>query len=313
LGRASLVPVMKKVLLTGASGFVGRHCLPLLIASGYEVHAVSSKERPENLRDAHWHQTDLLSSEQVSELIARVEPTYLLHFAWHAVPGEYWTSVENFRWVQASLHLLQTFAQRGGERLVMAGTCAEYDWKYGYCSEQVTPLNPSTLYGSCKHALHLMLDAFAQQTGLSTAWGRIFFLYGPYEHPKRLVASVTRSLLQGEPALCSHGNQIRDFLHVKDVAGAFVALLNSDSRGAVNIASGRPVALKDIIYKIAQHLHRPDLIQLDAIPAPPDEPPLLVADVARLRDETGWQPEFDLDSGIEQTINWWKSFTSKNE
>ena len=126
---------MKKVLLTGASGFVGRHCLPALVARGYEVHAVSSSatapaDTPPGVR---WHQADLLDGAQVSALLAQVRPRHLLHSAWYAVPGKYWTAPENFRWVRASLHLLQTFAAHGGRRVVVVGSSAEYDWHYGYC------------------------------------------------------------------------------------------------------------------------------------------------------------------------------------
>jgi len=298
---------MKRVLLTGATGFIGQHCLPLLLSNGYEVHATSIDEPKETWPNVHWHQDDLLDPTQVLELVARVQPTHLLHFAWYVVPGKCYTSLENYRWVQASLNLLQAFASYGGRRVVMAGTGAEYDWKYGYCSEQTTPLSPATVYGTCKHALQIMFEALTRQTGLSGAWGRIFFLYGPREHPARLVSSVIRSILQGEPARCSHGEQIRDYLYVQDVADAFVALLESDVVGAVNIASGYPVVLKDIIYKIAGKLNRPDLVQLGVVPTSANEPRLLVADTGRLFDEVGWQPKYDLDHGLEQTTSWWKS------
>ena len=296
---------MNRVLLTGATGFIGQHCLPLLVARGYEVHAVSSWRITTNESNIHWHQTDLLDSPQVATLIAKVQPSYLLHFAWYTVPGKYWTSPENLRWVQASISLLQQFVRHGGQRVVMAGTCAEYDWRYGYCSETVTPLAPATLYGTCKHSLQIMLAAFSRQTGLSAAWGRIFFLFGPHEHPDRLVAYVIRSLLLGDPVRCSHGRQIRDFLYVEDVADAFVALLEGGVSGPVNIASGQPMALRELIYGIVTKFNRDDLIQFGAVSTSPDEPPLLVADVRRLHDEVAWMPKYDLDMALEQTIDWW--------
>jgi nucleoside-diphosphate-sugar epimerase len=201
---------------------------------------------------------------------------------------------------------LQAFERHGGQRVVMAGSCAEYDWGYGYCSERLTPLAPSTLYGNSKHSLQIMLNSFAAQTELSAAWGRIFFLYGPHEYQERLVSSVVGAVLKNNPAPCSHGEQVRDFLHVQDVADAFVALLESDVSGPVNVASGHPVSLKDIVYKIAGKANRWDLIQLGALPAPANEPPLLVANVSRLKDEVGWSPQYDLDRGLEQTMNWWR-------
>ncbi|ACK67301.1 NAD-dependent epimerase/dehydratase [Rippkaea orientalis PCC 8801] len=297
---------MKKVLVTGATGFIGRHCLPLLLSRDYEVHGLYLKSPPDNFLAVQWHKANLLDSEQVTVLMAKIKPTHLLHFAWFAVPGKYWSSLENFLWVQASLHLLQTFVNHGGERIVMAGTCAEYDWQYGYLSERTTPLISDTVYGTCKHSLQILLNTFAQKVSISSAWGRIFFVYGPHEYPQRLVASVIRSLLTGEIARCSHGNQIRDFLFVQDVADAFIALLDSQVKGVVNIASGFPIALKDVIYNIASQLNRENLIQLEAIPTTPNEPRLLVADVGRLFEEVGWRPQYNLAHGLQVTIDWWE-------
>jgi len=290
--------------------------MPLLAAAGYEVHAVSAQGSTQSGHAAsvHWHHADLLDSAQTARLIAEVRPTHLLHLAWcRTLPGKFWTDADNFRWVQASLTLLQEFAANGGQRAVLAGTCAEYDWNYGYCSEAHTPLRPATLYGTCKHSLQLLLDAFAAQAGISAAWGRLFFLYGPHEYSERLVASVIRSLLQGVPARCSSGAQIRDFLYIEDAAAAFVALLESGVSGAVNIASGQPIAVKDVALKIGELLQRRDLIQLGVLPSAPGEPPLLVADVRRLQSEVGWSPHYSLDEGLKQTIRWWETQAHGNE
>jgi nucleoside-diphosphate-sugar epimerase len=296
----------RRVLVTGAGGFIGRHCLPILISKSFEVHAADVVVPEETRYGLHWHQVDLLDTKQCSELLATICPTHLLHFAWYAKRSEYWNSLENIRWVEASLHLLRVLHMNGGKRVVMAGTCAEYDWRYGYCSEHVTPLVPLSLYGTCKNALQHLLKEFSRVTGLSSAWGRIFFLYGPHENPNRLVSSVILSLLQNKTAPCSHGNQIRDFLHVEDVSAAFVDLLDSDVVGPVNIASGRPVAIKEIVYKVAENINRPELIQLGVVPVPRNEPRLLVGDVTRLSEEVGWTPKYNLDTGLEQTINWWR-------
>lgn len=302
---------MKKVLVTGARGFVGRHSLKTLLERGFEVHAIASKTLPIVNSDCTWHRANLLDQTSIKELVSQVKPTHLLHFAWcYTIPGQYWKSEDNFLWVQASLELLRQFGEQGGKRVVMGGTCAEYDWKYGYCSEFVTPRNPDTPYGICKKALQEIVSCYCETASLSSAWGRIFFPYGAYEYPNRLVSSVIVSLLKGEPACCSHGNQIRDFLYVQDVADAFVALLESEVTGVLNIGSGQPVAIKDVVYKIADIIGGSDLVQLGAIPSPMKEAPLLVADVTRLSNEVGWLPKFNLQMGIEQSIIWWKNSSS---
>lgn len=299
---------MKRVLLTGATGFIGRHCVPHLLARGFEVHAVSSTERHDAPSDINWIKADLLAERpHVSELMSAVRPTHLLHLAWDATPGKYWTSADNLRWVQSSLELILEFARAGGRRVVVAGTCAEYDWtEGGRCVEAETPLRPATLYGTCKHALRMMMEAYAAQAGLSAAWGRVFFLYGPHEYTQRLVASVVRHLLKGERAACSHALQRRDILYVKDVASAFVSLLDSEVQGAVNIASGEAIELRAVINLIADKLDGHHLVDFGALPAAPSEPPLLVADVTRLNREVGWLPSFTLEEGLAQTIDWWR-------
>lgn len=304
---------MAGVLVTGATGFIGRASLPFLVAQNYEVHAITTQPQLQSLimPGVNWHSLNLLDTNATQKWLETNQPDSLLHLAWYAEPGKYWTSERNLDWVQASLNLLKTFVQVGGKRAVFAGTCAEYDWRYGFCSEQLTPALPATVYGTAKYSLQLLLNAFAQQTGLSAAWGRVFWLYGPYEHPGRLVASLCRNLLSGQVAPCSHGQQVRDFLHVEDVASAFVSLLGSEAAGVVNIGSGQAVQLKDIIYKIAEYIGKPELIKLGALAAPLNEASLVVADVKRLKQEVGWQPRYNLTEGLIQTVEWWKNYLKR--
>lgn len=316
---------LSRVLLTGASGFIGRHALSLLVRNGHEVHAVardasSRASSPEVL----WHEVDLLDDTQtVSGLVASVRPERLLHLAWCAEHGRFWTSPKNVRWVEASLALLRAFAAAGGRRAVIAGTCAEYDWAalpaqatvaesvthavtqaVALCRENDTPVAPHTLYGACKHAVHLVAERYAEQTGIELAWGRVFFLYGPDEQPGRLVPSVAASLLSGASTPTSDGRQVRDFMHVEDVAAGFVALLEGDVVGTVNVASGEPVSVRAVVERIAALVGRPELVRWGAIARAPADPAVLVADVARLREEVKFTPSVGLDAGLDSTVRW---------
>ncbi len=305
---------MKRVLLTGASGYIGKPAIASLLSRGFEVHAVSSKatdsfDEAENL---HWHCADLLDSSQTEKLLAEVQPSHLLHLAWYVEHGKVWTSPQNFRWVEASLALLRIFQANGGQRVVMAGTCAEYDWNCdGDFSETKTPLNPQTTYGVCKNSLRMLAERYSLENDLSFAWGRIFFLYGENEPPQKLIASTIISLLKNEPAHCRQNKQIRDFLYVKDVADAFAVLLESEFTGSANIASGQPITLGQIVEEIGGLIGKSDLISLGNLESSAKEPPKIVAATELLNEEIGWHPNFTIQEGLGEVIEWWKTEIAK--
>jgi nucleoside-diphosphate-sugar epimerase len=297
---------MKKVLVSGATGFIGGHCIPFLKERGYEIYALSSKKPSGALDDVHWIQHDLLGSTSIREVISSIKPSHLLHLAWVTAHGKLWEARENLDWLKTSIDILEAFACEGGKRAVVAGTCAEYDWSGMEFSEANSYCRPHSLYGSSKLSMYLVLQALAKKIGFSQAWGRIFYLYGPHETPSRFIPSIIRGLLKKEAVPCTHGSQIRDFLHVQDVASAFAALLDSEVQGAVNIASGSGVSLKEVIEKISACLGGSELVQFGALSVPQNEPACMIADTRRLREAVGWVPSLSLDEGINNAITWWK-------
>ena len=226
---------IKRVLVTGATGFLGRASLLPLVERGYEIHAITRREFPAHSKEIVWHYGDLLNREFIEKLVGTLRPTHLLAFAWHMKPGDTYHSLENFRWVEASLHLLRCFGQNGGRRVVMAGSCAEYDWHAGTCHETSTQLLAKSQYGVAKQALYLSFLSMCDALKISGAWGRLFFVYGPHEHPQRLASSIIVSLLDNRFADCSSGQHARDFMHVEDAASAYVALLDSKVEARLSI------------------------------------------------------------------------------
>lgn len=296
---------MKRVLVTGATGFIGRHTLSHLIARGFEVHAVRYRTSDSELDGVTWHHCDLLQPDNIRALFSTIAPTHLMHMAWNVQPGIYLTSEDNLRWCKAGIELVQAFAAGGGERAVFAGTCFEYDLAFGYCSEEVTPCVPTTRYGISKLALAQIVTR-SPPSGISTAWGRIFYLYGPYEAPGRLVPSVVCSFLKSERPKCTHGRQIRDFLHVDDVGSAFAALLDSGVEGVVNIGSGEPVAIRSMVSAIGRLIGTAREADFGALQTPPSDPNLVIADVRKLREAVGWTPSWQLADGLADVIEWWR-------
>lgn len=295
---------MPRILITGATGFIGRHCVAPLVARGWEVVAVTSRpvDGLEEREGVLWRQADLLDPVEPARLIAATKPEALLHLAWRLVAG----SVENYRWTRASLQLAMEFAEQGGRRAVMAGSCAEYDWRAEQPLAEASLRRPATPYGLCKKALGELFESYRAEVALSAAWARIFFVYGPGEAQNRLVASIVRSLLAGNPAEATHGEQMRDYLYVGDLADALAALVDSDVTGPINIASGRTVRLKELAREVAQQIGHRDLLRLGAIAAHPDEAPEVAADVTRQTDELHWRPRFDHAEGLARTITWWR-------
>jgi nucleoside-diphosphate-sugar epimerase len=287
----------RRLLVTGATGFIGTAAARALLVTGAEVHGVTASGRA-SPPGVMMHQADLLDEAATAGLLQRLRPTHLLHVAWDVTHGAYWTSPANFTWLAAGARLLRDFLAAGGQRAVGVGTCAEYVWEGDLYTEHATPLAPATPYGRCKLA---MGEAFAAAglMGASTAWARVFFPYGPGDGPQRFLPVLRRSLLAGEPVDTAAGTQIRDFIHVEDVAGALAALLLSPVTGPVNIGTGEGVALREVALELAAALGAdPGLLRFGALPIRPGDPPSLVADVTRLREEVGFAPRIAWRDGV---------------
>ena len=213
-----------RVLLTGATGFIGREIVRPLMATGAEVHTLG-RGTPDAPGVSH-HPLDLLGATDFA-VVRDIGATHLVHLAWHP-ERNFWTAPENLDWVAASLRLFRAFAAGGGRRAVVAGSCAEYAWGAARLDEAASPIAPTTLYGTAKASLHALLAAAAPDLGLSLAWPRIFFPYGPLERPQRLLGTLLDAMRRNEVARFSADTQRRDFIHVEDAAAE-----GSDSAGGV--------------------------------------------------------------------------------
>jgi nucleoside-diphosphate-sugar epimerase len=287
-----------KIVVTGASGFIGRYLLPILLTEGHEVIAISSKVVVSNHPRLTWMKADLLDAEQCQMAIGSARADCLVHLAWYAVHGKFWSAVENFAWSKATANLLAAFHRSGGRRVVMSGTCAEYDWSYGYCIEDKTPTVPATLYGKCKDATRKYAEDYCRANQLEFVWGRIFTPYGPGEPEGRLVPSILRAMARGEPVRCSHGRQFRDFLEVADVASAFAHLASTTpATGVFNVSSGEPLRLADIVSTCAGLFENVASIEFGAIPVSDFDPLMLVGCVDKLNG-TGWKARTTIREGL---------------
>ena len=295
---------MQKVLLTGATGFIGSQVTQELLRRGYEVHALVyppfAPEQPNFIQ----HEMNLLDAHAVETFMAEHNFENLLHLAWYVGPKCHVADV-NVDWVIATLNLLKSFKEHGGKTFVGAGTCSEYEYKYGYLLEDETPTNPGTLYGNGKNAVFNLAKIYCHQNSIKFKWPRIFNLYGPNEKPQRLMPSVINSCLKGEDVKVSDCLKFQDYLHVEDTARGIVDVFESNLEGAVNICSGQPVQLRTIVNKIAELTNFHGKILWGAIPAAfGDE--LVVGNNEKLK-STGWKQKYSLEEGLKMTIEWWRT------
>jgi len=289
-----------RVLVTGGTGFVGREAVRVLCDLGHDVVVLGRRKavdkRVRNIA------CDIMDPSALQRGVADAGASHLLHLAWYAEPGKFWNAPCNLDWVSASLNLARAFSNSGGSRLVVAGSCAEYQWNEPKLDEHATPLRAESLYGVSKGSLFQILERARFELGLSLGWGRIFFPYGPYESPQKLLGSLLVAIETKTATSFSSGHQRRDFIHVSDVARAFSALLDSDVSGPVNIGSGHSVSVREFIELAARIGSGESLAKFGARPLQDGEPPELFANTDRLYNELGFSPTFSLKTGLESVF-----------
>ena len=270
----------RKILVTGATGFVGRQVVRALSEKGMQLRLVVRAEKIAR--------TGLLANDYeivVSEdLFAESSQWWaeqcdgvdiVVHLAWYAEPGKYLQSSKNMDCLAGSLNLARGAVQAGVKRLIGVGTCFEYDLPVGVLSVD-TPLKPITPYAGAKSALYLALDHWLQAHSVEFAWCRLFYLYGEGEDSRRLVPYLRSKLEKGEHVELTSGKQTRDFLDVADAGRMIAEVALSDQIGPVNICSGVPITVRQLAEQIADEYGLRDLLRFGARPDNLVDPPYIV-------------------------------------
>lgn len=301
-----------QVLVTGATGFVGSYLTRILVREKCAVYVLirrtSDRWRLKDiLGSLNVINCDLTRQDALKMVIKEVCPDVCFHLAWKATPGKYLGSTDSLSMLFASAHLASQLADNGCKRFIGVGTCFEYDvQRPGYLSED-SPTSPRGLYGASKLAAFHILGELSRAAGMDFTWLRLFYLYGPFEDNRRLVPYIICSLLRNEEARITSGDQVRDYLHVEDVADAIWAVFKHRITGAVNVGSGNPLPIKEIASIIGQTIGKPLLIRMGGLPKPDSDPSFICANSSLLRLKTGWAPKYDIEQGLHQTIEWWKT------
>jgi nucleoside-diphosphate-sugar epimerase len=294
--------VRRRFLVTGASGFIGRHAVTELLNQGHEVVALTRSGSRVDDR-ASSLSCDVLAASDLDSLVRTAEADTLLHLAWETRHGYYWNAPENIEWVAASALLIKAFRQSGGQRAVVAGTCAEYAATQDLvCDALSTPIAPEHLYSTAKDSLRRMIESYARTTGLSFAWGRIFHLIGPHESDRRLVPGAIRALKERRAFDVNNPDKRLDVMDARDCGRGFAMVAASEVEGPLNVGSGTLVPIGEIVRQVASMLGRPDLLRFTAASDPQDGLSERCAELSTLRDAVGFSPSYTLRDTLQTAI-----------
>jgi nucleoside-diphosphate-sugar epimerase len=286
-----------RVLLTGASGFLGGHVLGEL--QRLKIDTVLVGRRRASVPYGRFLEVDLLNAECTRKVVKSAKATHLIHLAWYVDHKDYWSSLQNLRWIEATVHLVEAFCELGGRKVIAAGTCAEYDWSESYFREDFSRLAPSSYYGIAKDATRRLLRVICEERAVSLVWGRIFQLYGPGEDRRRLIPSLFDVFLGKRQPFGVDTESYRDFVHVEDAASAFLYLLTREAHGEYNISTGRPTSVSCIVRIVANACKADPMLILALKNGIESSPNIVVGDSKKL-DTLGW----GCKHRIEQLRDW---------
>ena len=288
----------KKVLVTGATGLIGKELITPLKELGFDIYALTiDKNNPDN--GVNWIPCNIFNYAEVQKICSEVKAEYLLNMAW-CTTGDYLSSQMNYDFLSAGINLLKSFAENGGKRIVFTGTCFEYKFQNTPLKENDPLDTKKTVYTFCKDLLRQTAEFYSKQNKLSFAYGRIFYVYGSQENKTRLTGMVIDKLSKNEKVIIKSGNLQKDYMYAKDIAGAFAALLDSAAEGIVNICTGKPIYIKDFVTTIAQEMGKEHLIIFKDVPS--NQPPIIVGDNTKLLKEVGYKIKYTPEKAFKEIL-----------
>jgi len=295
-----------RIFITGISGFIGAKLAHCLLENGHDVSGLVFPDdpllrlKPFSDRLTLFHGS-LEQQEDWFPALSLWQPEACVHLAWYVEPGKYLSSLQNIGWLNMSLKLLESLSKIPCSYFLGMGTCAEYATSDNLLKETDSTM-PETLYAASKLSFFLMGQQVAVLHNIRFGWGRLFYPYGPGEDPRRLIPSAIDSLSASKPFPASEGRQIRDYIHVEDVASALAFIVATQAEGIYNICSAKPISIHNLLIILETIMGKQQHIQFGAIPQRKWEPPFICGDNTQLQ-TLGWMPYYSLDTGLQNYVN----------
>lgn len=280
----------KKVLVTGIGGLIGKELETPLKNAGFEIYAISTSKKGQNIFNGNLFDTNF-----VKNVLCEIKPQYLLNFAWKTV-DDYLTTPDNYFYLTSSINLLYHFKKNKGKRFVSAGTCFEYNFKNEPLKETDKLFPQRNAYTYCKNTMREISEKYSKNNNISYAHGRIFYVYGKEENKNRLGGRLINNLKNNEPVIIKDGYLIRDYMCNKDIASAFVRLLDSDIEGPVNICTGKGITISEFANKYANKFQKTEFLKFEKTNT--NQPPIIVGDNSKLK----YVPKYSIDKFLDELI-----------
>jgi UDP-glucose 4-epimerase len=290
-----------KILLTGPTGFIGSAFARLALSRGHQVAglAVPGEALPAGLEGAVTWLRGTLDAAPWRE-IAAFAPELCVHAAWITTPGIYLESPVNEQFRDWSLAFVRQLPGLGVAHIVGLGTCVEYRIGSEPLHEERTPAGPTTLYARCKDQLRRALEEQARTGGFGFGWARVFYPYGPGEHPSRLCSSLIAKLRRGEEIVLKTPDSTKDYIYIDDLAEALLTVAEKRFCGIINLGTGEGVTVRQMADFLGQSLGRPELVRVAQNPDR-DPFPYVVADPIRLK-SLGWRQRVPWEEGLRRLV-----------
>lgn len=300
-----------KILITGASGFVGAACVDAALAAGHQPLAVvrpaGNRQRLDG-KDIEVLPLDLVDRAALDEAMKQHRPDVIVHAAWSGVSNAArHNKAQITDNIDTALALVEAAAANDVGKFIGIGSQGEYGRLSGKIAETALPV-PTSLYGAAKVAVQVLAAQLCTDAGMQFAWLRLFSTYGPHDNPNWLIPSLITQMLDGQRPRTTEGRQLWDYLYIDDVAAAVLAVAqHPEATGVFNLGSGQPVQVRHIVEAI-RDLAAPGLeLMFGEVAYKPDQIWHMEADIARLTTLSGFKPRVSLADGLAQTIAWHKS------
>ncbi len=301
----------KRILITGAAGFVGAVLTRRVLQSGHEVHVLLKSTSPgwrlaDVARDLRVHHGDLTDEAAVAKLVADARPEIVYHLATHgAYPFQ--TNADGI--IQTNIlgtwNLLKALARSDYEVFVNTGSSSEYGFK-DYAMRETDLLEPNSYYSVAKCAQTLLCQHVAKTEQRPITTFRLFSVYGPYEEPSRLVPTLVRLCLEGKDLTLVDPSTARDFVYVDDVVDAYLRIdkLAALCGEVVNIGSGMQCSLGRMVDAVLAETEARVQCHWGTMPARIWDAKTWVADCTKSQRLLDWRATTALADGVAQTVAW---------